>query len=67
MSDVWSLAPNTRASDTADPPPTYAGSIRPPGSSCPGREPPEEAAPAPTAYRATGAAAASTFACARCA
>eukprot|EP00969_Alexandrium_andersonii_P001019 46248-Alexandrium_andersonii.AAC.1 len=63
MSDIWSLVSSTRASAATDPPPANAGSIRPPGSSCPGREPPEEAAPVPTADCGTGAAAASTFAC----
>eukprot|EP00969_Alexandrium_andersonii_P031900 1393817-Alexandrium_andersonii.AAC.1 len=49
MSDICSLVPSTRASDAADPPPANAGSNRPSGSSCPGREPPEKAAPVPTA------------------
>eukprot|EP00969_Alexandrium_andersonii_P098244 4336753-Alexandrium_andersonii.AAC.1 len=67
MSDLWSLVPSTRASGTAGPPPANAGSGRLSGPSCPGREPLEEAAPAPAADRGTGAAAASTLACARCA
>eukprot|EP00969_Alexandrium_andersonii_P289276 12786232-Alexandrium_andersonii.AAC.1 len=54
MSDIWSLAPSTRASGVAGPPPTNAGSDRPSESSCPGREPLEEAAPAPTADHGTG-------------
>eukprot|EP00969_Alexandrium_andersonii_P170082 7519772-Alexandrium_andersonii.AAC.1 len=61
MSDIWSLLPSTQASDATDPPPENAGSSRPPGSSCPGREPPEEVAPVPTGDCGTGAAAASTF------
>eukprot|EP00969_Alexandrium_andersonii_P328458 14514027-Alexandrium_andersonii.AAC.1 len=67
MSDIWSLVSRTRASDAAGPPPANAGSDRRSGPSCPGREPLEEAAPAPTADRGTGAATASTLACARCA
>eukprot|EP00969_Alexandrium_andersonii_P310457 13719033-Alexandrium_andersonii.AAC.1 len=67
MPDIWSLAPSTRASNAAGPPPVDTGSGRPSGSSCPGREPLEEAAPVPAAGRGTGAAAASTFACTRCA
>eukprot|EP00969_Alexandrium_andersonii_P337830 14930417-Alexandrium_andersonii.AAC.1 len=70
MSDIWSLVSSTRASGAAGPPPANAGSDRLSGS-CPGREPLEEpleeAARAPTADRGTGAAAASTLACARCA
>eukprot|EP00969_Alexandrium_andersonii_P355161 15443778-Alexandrium_andersonii.AAC.1 len=67
MSDIWSLVSSTRASGAAGPPPVNTGSDRPSGSSCPSREPLEEAAPAPAADRGTDAATASTFACARCA
>eukprot|EP00969_Alexandrium_andersonii_P316977 14003812-Alexandrium_andersonii.AAC.1 len=65
MSDIWSLVSISRASDAAGPPPVDTGSDRPSGSSSPGRAPLEEAAPVPAAGRGTGAAVASTFACAR--
>eukprot|EP00969_Alexandrium_andersonii_P333222 14726802-Alexandrium_andersonii.AAC.1 len=45
MSDICSLVSRTRAMAAADPLPANAGSDRPSGSSCTGREPPEEAAP----------------------
>eukprot|EP00969_Alexandrium_andersonii_P024776 1081604-Alexandrium_andersonii.AAC.1 len=61
------MVSSTRASGAAGPPPVNAGSGRPSGSSCPGREPLEEAAPVPAADRGTGAATASTLACTRCA
>eukprot|EP00969_Alexandrium_andersonii_P288813 12766600-Alexandrium_andersonii.AAC.1 len=67
MSDIWSLVSGVRASDAAGPPPADAGSDRPSGPSCLGREPLEEAAPVPAAGHGADAAAASTFACTCCA
>eukprot|EP00969_Alexandrium_andersonii_P216947 9582565-Alexandrium_andersonii.AAC.1 len=45
MPDIWSLVSSARASDAAGPPTVGTGSDWPSGSSCPGREPLEEAAP----------------------